>query len=103
MSKPIKPISGWANGLHAVGNVGDTAVIINPESGAEGLLAWSLGQLQQLNYLLKVIGIAEHNAAPHDPSELCNAIRHQLQQIEAAVSGALDVLPESPVSQGEAA
>lgn len=101
MAKDLNPITGWASGMNAPADDVGQAVVIGPNATASGLLSWSLGQVQQLNVLLNVVASAKHEDVDHDPAEICGAIRHQLQQIEAAISGAMDRLPARV--EGEAA
>ncbi len=67
--------------------------MVGPEATSAGLLAWGIGQLQQLNILLTVIGCAQH-MSPADPGELCGAIRHQLEQAMVTIEAAADQLAE---------
>lgn len=88
-----RQIAGWCSDLHSPHLHTEATVVVGPEATSAGLLAWGIGQLQQLNILLTVIGCAQHTS-PADPGELCGAIRHQLEQAMATIEAAADQLAE---------
>lgn len=86
-------VEGWASSAHCPpGKINTDAVVIAPEATSDGLVSWAIGQMQQLNVLLNVIGTARHGDVAHDPGEICGAIRHQLEQIESVLMSAADAI-----------
>lgn len=85
-------VEGWASSGYC--STGGNANVVSVASDAtpQGLVSWAIGQLQQLNVLLTVIGTAAHGDVEHDPGELVGAIRHQLQQVESVLIGATTLL-----------
>ncbi|MFT3816044.1 MAG: hypothetical protein QM750_00190 [Rubrivivax sp.] len=78
---PLTAIEGWD-----VDHFGDLPpVIANSQAGAEALLAWGLGQLSQLNVLLRA---ASHDGTP----DLADAVRHFTEQVQQAMVAAQDRL-----------
>jgi hypothetical protein len=87
-SQKLAPIAGWASSGTSIGDEHETSVVIGPDATASGLLSWSIGQIQQLNVLLDAINAARHIGGVVDSAEICGSVRHQLQQVEAALEGA---------------
>lgn len=83
-------VEGWASSGHCLGVHQANAVMTAPDATSAGLVSWAVGQIQQLNVLLNCIGTARHDEVEHDPGEICGAIRHQLQQVEAVLLAVTD-------------
>jgi hypothetical protein len=93
-SLPLRSIEGWcSDALNLRRN--EQTVVVGQDATAAGLVSWGVSQLQQLNVLLGVIGCAKHEGSVTDPAELCGAIRHQVEQVEQALLGAVDLLAET--------
>lgn len=84
-----KPIEGWASALHLTAADDGPAVIPAPDATPQALIAWAMGQLGQLNVLLTTIGMADGFGVQVDATALASAIRHPLEQAEAALDAAI--------------
>ncbi|MFT3818309.1 MAG: hypothetical protein QM750_11855 [Rubrivivax sp.] len=74
---PLTAIEGWA-----VDHFDDLPpVIVNSQASAEALLAWGLGQLSQLNVLLRAAKLG-------DAPDLADAVRHFTAQVEQVLVAA---------------
>ena len=77
------PVEGWD-----CDHLGAPPVIVNSIASPEGLQAWGLGQLRQVNLLLAIIGNGQPGGLEIDAVELVGCIRHFTVQAETVLRAA---------------
>lgn len=91
MSRPadeVRAVTGWAGRLD-VPRYEAPAVIVNPEASTAALLAWALGQTEQVNAVLEALatGSADDGLAV---STLAGAVQHFNEQVHAVLEAVRD-------------
>ena len=81
-------VRGWASDNSSDGQ--SPAVIVSPDATALSLLSWGVGQLQQCNVLLNMLGDAENS--PACANRLADSALHFLLQAETVLHAGIELL-----------